>query len=220
MNTSSDSFGRRLKLERQRRGISLESIAASTKIKRSLLVDLERDNLSKWPQGIFGRSFVREYAASIGLSPEPVVAEFVRLFAEQQTGEVQSQPSAEPAELRLSLADGGRESLAVTAARMAAAALEACLVAAGAQAVAWSTGLNFWTVCGTASLSYYGIASACWGRSPASRWLQRDHKTAAAGGEPVRTDSRGMLELLVERAGLESYTPGATAGTVDVGTGS
>ena len=220
MNTSPDSFGRRLKLERQRRGISLESIAASTKIKRSLLVDLERDNLAKWPQGIFGRSFVREYAVSIGLSPEPVVAEFVRLFTEQQTGEFPSQASGEPSELRLGLADGGRESLGAIAARMTAAALEVCMVAAGAQAVAWSTGLNFWTICGTASLSYYGIAAACWGRSPAAQWLQRDHKTVVAADEPARTDSRGMLELLVERAGLENYTPGATAGTVDVGTGS
>ena len=49
MNTASLSFGRRLRLSRERLGISLEAIAASTKINRSLLADLERDDVSKWP---------------------------------------------------------------------------------------------------------------------------------------------------------------------------
>ena len=40
MNTASLSFGRRLRSGRERLGISLEAIAASTKISRSLLADL------------------------------------------------------------------------------------------------------------------------------------------------------------------------------------
>ena len=69
MDTAFDSFGRRLRSERERRGIVLESIAASTKIKASLLADLERGDLSNWPRGIFRRAFVREYAASVGFAP-------------------------------------------------------------------------------------------------------------------------------------------------------
>jgi transcriptional regulator with XRE-family HTH domain len=201
MNTSSDSFGRRLKMERESREIPLETIAASTKIKRSLLADLERDDLSKWPQGIFGRGFVREYAASIGLAPEPVVAEFVRLFAEQQPGELQTSTSTEfEHQLRLTLADGGRNPLASIALRVTTAALEMGAIAAAAQALAWSTGLNFWTVCGTASLTYYGLASACWEGSPASRWLRSDRRRRDASDEPARSRSRDLLGLLVQQA--------------------
>jgi transcriptional regulator with XRE-family HTH domain len=200
MNTSPDSFGRRLKMERERREIPLESIAASTKIKRSLLADLERDDLSKWPQGIFGRGFVREYAASIGRAPEPVVAEFVRLFDAQQPGELQTLTFAEPAhELRLTLADRGRDRLASIALRVATAALEVGAIAAAAQAVAWSTGLNFWTVCGTASLTCYGLAAAWRERSPAWRWLQGDRQRDERE-EPARSRPRDLLELLVHQA--------------------
>ena len=85
MNTASQSFGRRLRLERERLGILLEAIATSTEIRRSLLEDLEQDNVSKWPQGIYRRSFVREYAAAIGLPAEAVVAEFLELFPEDGT---------------------------------------------------------------------------------------------------------------------------------------
>ena len=201
MNTSSDSFGRRLRMERERREIPLETIAASTKIKRSLLADLERDDLSKWPQGIFGRGFVREYAASIGLPPEPVVAEFVKLFAEQQPGELQPPKSAESDhELRLTLAEGGRPPLTSIALRVTAAALEAGVIVAAAQAFTWSTGLNFWTVCGIASLTYYGLASACWERSPASQWLRSDRRRRDASDQPARSRSRDLLGLLVQQA--------------------
>lgn len=74
-----DSFGARLRQRRQQRGIALATIADQTKIKLSLLEDLERDDLSHWPAGIFGRGFVRVYAHAIGLDPEVVVREFVAL---------------------------------------------------------------------------------------------------------------------------------------------
>ncbi len=67
MNTALQSFGQRLRLARERLGIPIETIAESTKIKRSLFADLERGDLSKWPSGIYRRAFVREYAAMIGL---------------------------------------------------------------------------------------------------------------------------------------------------------
>ena len=85
MNTASLSFGRRLRSGRERLGISLEAIAASTKINRSLLADLERGDVSKWPGGIYRRAFVREYAAAIGLPAEEVLAEFSELFPEEGT---------------------------------------------------------------------------------------------------------------------------------------
>ena len=72
-----DSFGRRLRHERERRQIALKSIAESTKINVSLLEGLERDDVSRWPSGIFRKSFIRSYAAAIGLDADLVVREFV-----------------------------------------------------------------------------------------------------------------------------------------------
>lgn len=72
-----DQFGRGMRLERERRGIALESVAARTKISLGLLSDLERDQLSHWPRGIFRRAFVRSYAEAIGLDPDAVLLEFL-----------------------------------------------------------------------------------------------------------------------------------------------
>jgi cytoskeletal protein RodZ len=74
------TFGPRLRQERERRQISLTSIAENTKISRSLLEALERDDVSRWPTGIFRRSFVRSYALAIGLDPDEIVKEFAERF--------------------------------------------------------------------------------------------------------------------------------------------
>ena len=59
-----DSFGTRLRQQREQRQISLTTIAEQTKIKMSLLEGLERDDISQWPIGIFRRAFVRSYPCS------------------------------------------------------------------------------------------------------------------------------------------------------------
>ena len=72
-----ESLGSRLRYERERRQIALKSIAESTKIGIPLLEGLERDDVSRWPSGIFRKSFVRSYAMAVGLDPETIVREFV-----------------------------------------------------------------------------------------------------------------------------------------------
>jgi len=74
-----ESFGTRLRQQRERRRISLASIASETKISVLLLERLERDDFTHWPVGIFGRAFVRTYAHAIGLDPNPIVREFLEL---------------------------------------------------------------------------------------------------------------------------------------------
>ena len=73
-------FGRRLRMERERRTITLASISDNTKISQSLLEGLERDDVSRWPSGIFRRSFIRAYAQAIGLDPDVVAREFLERF--------------------------------------------------------------------------------------------------------------------------------------------
>src|SRR5690349_6563924 len=72
-----ESFGARLRQQRERQLIALSTIADQTKINQSLLEGLEQDDVSYWPCGIFRRSFIRAYAQSIGLEPEAVVREFL-----------------------------------------------------------------------------------------------------------------------------------------------
>ncbi len=73
-------FGGKLRLARERRGISLRQIAASTKISVGALEALERNDISKLPGGIFSRAFVRSYAVEVGLDPDDTVREFLNRF--------------------------------------------------------------------------------------------------------------------------------------------
>jgi hypothetical protein len=73
-------FGARLRTQRERQGISLEAISADTKIRLSLLEELEADNVSHWPEGIFRRAYIRAYAHAVGLEPDPVVREFLETY--------------------------------------------------------------------------------------------------------------------------------------------
>ena len=78
----SESFGARLRQQRERQGIALSTIAEQTKIKLSLLESLERDDVSHWPSGIFRRAFIRAYAHAIGLDPDVVVREFLEVHSD------------------------------------------------------------------------------------------------------------------------------------------
>ncbi|MBA3297085.1 MAG: helix-turn-helix domain-containing protein [Acidobacteria bacterium] len=73
-------FGVKLRQAREGRGISVRQIAASTKIAVAALEALERNDISKLPGGIFSRSFVRSYAAEVGLDPDQTVREFLERF--------------------------------------------------------------------------------------------------------------------------------------------
>ena len=85
-----DSFGSRLRYERERRQIALKSIAESTKISVALLEGLERDDVSRWPSGIFRKSFIRSYAEAIGLPPS-------RSSASSSNGiRIRSRPTSTP----------------------------------------------------------------------------------------------------------------------------
>ena len=75
-----DDFGGKLRQARERRGISLRQIAASTKISAAALEALERNDISKLPGGIFSRAFVRSYAIEVGLDPDDTVREFLERF--------------------------------------------------------------------------------------------------------------------------------------------
>ena len=75
-----EAFGPNLRRLRMQRGISLEFIARETKVSVAIWTGLERNDLSRWPTGIYARAYVRSYAQLIGADPEATVDEFCRLF--------------------------------------------------------------------------------------------------------------------------------------------
>jgi transcriptional regulator with XRE-family HTH domain len=101
------NFGPRLKAAREQRGIALHDIAATTKVSASLLVALERGDVSRWPKGIFRRAFFRDYVVAIGLPADPNVAEFLELFPDGEEHPFAPAPAPRAqadAALRLTLA--------------------------------------------------------------------------------------------------------------------
>jgi cytoskeletal protein RodZ len=77
-------FGSKLKNAREERGLSLQDIAATTKISPVALEALEHNDYSRLPGGIFSRAFVRAYALEVGLDAEAMVQEFLTDFVRHQ----------------------------------------------------------------------------------------------------------------------------------------
>jgi cytoskeletal protein RodZ len=70
-------LGASLRAARLGRNITLEAVAAHTKINAGFFRDLERDDLSKWPANQFYReSYLRAYAEAVGLDPAEVIDAF------------------------------------------------------------------------------------------------------------------------------------------------
>ena len=72
------SFGEKLKLEREKRKISLDEISSSTKIGTRMLQALEEEKFSQLPGGIFNKGFVRAYARMVGLDEDQAVADYLQ----------------------------------------------------------------------------------------------------------------------------------------------
>ncbi|MGB9203006.1 MAG: helix-turn-helix domain-containing protein [Terriglobales bacterium] len=75
--TGLPSFGEKLKLEREKRKITLEQISSSTKIGTRMLQALEEDKFNQLPGGIFNKGFVRAYSRCVGLDEDQTVADYL-----------------------------------------------------------------------------------------------------------------------------------------------
>jgi cytoskeleton protein RodZ len=72
-----ESFGTRLKREREQRGVTLDDIALSTKIGKRFLSALEEERFEQLPGGIFNKGFVRAYARHLGIDEEQAIADYL-----------------------------------------------------------------------------------------------------------------------------------------------
>ena len=74
------AFGTNLRRIRMQRGISIAQIVAATNVGARFREALENNDLSRWPNGIYARAYVRGYAKVVGVDPESTVDEFCRCF--------------------------------------------------------------------------------------------------------------------------------------------
>lgn len=194
--SSKDTFGLELRRAREARGLSLDEVAARTKVSGALWKGLERGDLSRWPPGIYARSYVRAYAEMVGLDAQGVVDEFCRLFPQADRraeplirgqAEIIGHPSAWTDEFSEVFpehdrrgskpgvplrATGGVRLKRATLARSVAAAIDAAVplvVAAGARGL----GGGFWGPLGAAALAYHLVSLLWLGCTPGSALVDR-----------------------------------------------
>src|SRR4051812_7114610 len=69
--------GLELRQARERRGVSLQELANSTKISVRVLQAIESADLTRLPAKVFPRSFVKTYAAQVGLEPDGTMRRYL-----------------------------------------------------------------------------------------------------------------------------------------------
>lgn len=72
---------------RRRKGISLQQIADSTKISNFFLSAIENEQFAKLPGGVFNRSYIRQYAAAIGIPENNLLDRYAAYEAEREAEE-------------------------------------------------------------------------------------------------------------------------------------
>jgi hypothetical protein len=184
--SDTETFGPGLRAERERRGISLETIASVTKVGADLWEGLERNDFSRWPSGIFARAFVRDYARAIGLDSDEVVNEFCRLFPigdRRVSRLIQAQAQLIGHHLAYAEsggipAEGDRRSVppaqddesAETRARLIGRSLATTIDAACTLGLAFGVSrlmeINFWAIAGVITVMYYTVMTIAIGTSP------------------------------------------------------
>jgi transcriptional regulator with XRE-family HTH domain len=205
-------FGMALRRERERRGISLEAVAESTKIGLALLAGLERGDLSRWPTGIFRRAFIRAYAEAIGLGPDETVGRFDRAFGSGEVGEgaVESvdRGGYEVDPLRLTLARSPRQTARALAVRAAAVLADGLAVAAAGVGLATVAQQPVVSMALGAGALYFAAGTLLCECSPATWALRRASRSrpvtapkSHASVEAVRTVQDDNSLRRVEVAG-------------------
>jgi transcriptional regulator with XRE-family HTH domain len=185
-----EEFGPSLRRQRERRGLSLQEIAAKTKISAAQFAAMERNDFSRWPAGIFGRAFLRAYAEEVGLDGELVVRQFLQLFPSGDDGLAPPPPRAgQPGERdsRAQTTTAAPRPAGRTLARsFAGLAIGIVLVASAGVAglmVGWAAA---WPALAVAAVAAFAVASLLALRSLGVRLLKpRPAPPAAAPARPV-----------------------------------
>lgn len=194
-------FGSSLRRHRERQNITLKGVEARTKISASLLAGLEKGDCSRWPAGIYSRSWVRAYAQVIGLDPETTVAQFAECFAETAFPDASARSESardghDSLRLALEPEPGWRLRAALGRAAFACGDLAMTLTLAF---VAWAVGIvTLATAIAIAAvmIQSIGILSGCGSASGGIQYLVRTTRESAA----ARARERARESTLAEAA--------------------
>jgi cytoskeleton protein RodZ len=96
MPVDSDSLGSYLRQERERQQVSLQAIAAATKIQLKFLEALEHDAYDQLPAPPFVVGFLRAYAQYVALDSETVLTAYRSLHRAPEPPEVAFRPGPTP----------------------------------------------------------------------------------------------------------------------------
>jgi transcriptional regulator with XRE-family HTH domain len=203
------AFGERLRRQREKQHVTLDQIAAATKVAASLFAGLEKGDCSRWPGGMYNRSFIRGYAAAVRLDPDDTAAEFAEYYnapAEASSPASPSGPMAPrhpppPFALRLKLEMDPEEVRRRAARRAVLAVADVLVVAAAAGIVALTAGIAYWSALAIFSIAYQVAVRLLSGVSPAERLLGRRPRMV-------------VPEPLVEDDGADEAAVGDTASTI------
>ena len=208
MTAARDEFGSRLKYSRERAGLTLDSIAEATKIKRSLLAALEHNDVSQWPAGIFRRAFVREYARAIGLPAEEILAEFLRVFPDGDQ-QADTQPAPDSGELRLTLAAEPSRRIPFAVTPACAAVLDLGVVLLAGVVVAALSDWSLWTSSGLVGLAYFPLTAAYLGRSLFGYRLCADarRRRVQQRARHLQDETHHRLRIVSRRSSSPSLIP-------------
>jgi hypothetical protein len=172
---SREEFCLALKAARERKGITIAQIAASTKIASFHLAALERGDLRRWPKGLFRRSFFRDYVRMIGVPVADTCVEFNRWFPDDDGAAFMAQPAtstrvARADEVRLVLDAEWHGPRAAIRPRLIAASIDAATVVITAIVIAWAGGFGTRATTAMVALAYFFLATIVFGESPA-KWI-------------------------------------------------
>ncbi len=92
------SLGRQLREAREKKGIGIDAVAASTRIAASVLQTIERDEMAALPADVYARGFVRAYCRAVDL-PEAGPLELLEKNLVQRRNAGSSDAGASPEEV-------------------------------------------------------------------------------------------------------------------------
>jgi hypothetical protein len=196
---SSHPFGVHLRRARIHRGISLEEIARATKVRIELWEDLESDDFSRWPSGLYARQWIDAYARLVGLDAIETVNEFCRVCPQaDRRSEALIRAQADIIGHALTWQDdvptGGdrRQASARTTnasptldirwLRLAVASTDFIVVAGAAGTASLLLPFRMLTLFAVLSGLYYGLSTAVIGCTPTAWLLETFGRTASKYG--------------------------------------
>lgn len=81
-----ERFGDELRMERERRQVTLETICAMTKVSVRHLEALESGRFTELPGGVFRKGIIRSYLGAVGLEESPWIEKFENTLRDMGAG--------------------------------------------------------------------------------------------------------------------------------------